>query len=120
MSVQTLRSSWVFYAGVSMRNDTITTVHVALDVHKDSIVAAYSIGLGEVQNLGNVGVLERDITSPQRWVRFQLPRRARIEELLTANTREPRREGTAAGRRGYAVPWAIIGTPRYLLRFDGR
>lgn len=45
-----------------MQNDTTTTVHVALDVHKDSIVAAYSVGLGEVQNLGNVGVLERDIT----------------------------------------------------------
>ena len=45
-----------------MQNDTTTTVHVALDVHKDSIIAAYSIGLGEVQNLGNVGVLERDIT----------------------------------------------------------
>ncbi|TAL87043.1 MAG: transposase [Rhodanobacter sp.] len=45
-----------------MQNDTTTTVHVALDVYKDSIVAAYSVGLGEVQNLGNVGVLERDIT----------------------------------------------------------
>ncbi len=45
-----------------MQNDTTTTVHVALDVHKDSIIAAYSVGLGEVQNLGNVGVLERDIT----------------------------------------------------------
>lgn len=45
-----------------MSNDTITTVHVALDVHKDSIIAACSVGLGEVQNLDNVGVLERDIT----------------------------------------------------------
>ena len=45
-----------------MQNDTTTTVHVALDVHKDLIAAAYSVGLGEVQNLGNVGVLERDIT----------------------------------------------------------
>jgi len=62
MSVQELRSLWVSYAEVSMQNDTTTTVHVALDVHKDSIVAAYSVGLGEVQNLGNVGVLERDIT----------------------------------------------------------
>ena len=43
-----------------MQNDS--TVHVGLDVHKDSIIAAYSVGLGEVQNLGNVGVLERDIT----------------------------------------------------------
>jgi len=45
-----------------MQKDTTTTVHVSLDVHKDSIVASYSIGLGEIQNLGNVGVLERDIT----------------------------------------------------------
>ena len=42
-----------------MRNDT--TVFVGLDVHKDSIVAAYSIGAGEVQDLGNVGVLQRDL-----------------------------------------------------------
>ena len=32
-----------------MQNDTTTTVHVALDVYKDSIVAAYSVGLREVQ-----------------------------------------------------------------------
>ncbi|EQD55633.1 hypothetical protein B2A_05612, partial [mine drainage metagenome] len=36
-----------------MKNDS--TVLVGLDVHKDSIVAAYSVGLGEVQVLGNVG-----------------------------------------------------------------
>ncbi|MDN5939059.1 MAG: IS110 family transposase [Salinisphaera sp.] len=42
-----------------MNNDT--TIHVGLDVHKDSIVAAYANGLGEVQVLGNIGVLERDI-----------------------------------------------------------
>ena len=42
-----------------MQNDN--TVYVGLDVHKDSIVAAYSVGVGEVQNLGNIGVLERDI-----------------------------------------------------------
>lgn len=42
-----------------MRNDT--TVFVGLDVHKDSIVAAYSIGAGEIQDLGNVGVLQRDL-----------------------------------------------------------
>ena len=41
-----------------MRNDT--TVFVGLDVHKDSIVAAYAIGAGEIQDLGNVGVLQRD------------------------------------------------------------
>jgi len=43
-----------------MQNDS--TVHVGLDVHKDSIVAAYAVGLGEVQSLGNIGILERDIT----------------------------------------------------------
>ena len=56
MSVQELRSSLVPYAEVSMQNDTTTTVHVALDVHKDSIIAAYSVGLGEVQNLGSLGI----------------------------------------------------------------
>ena len=44
MSVQELRSSLVPYAEVSMQNDTTTTVHVALDVYKDSIIAAYSVG----------------------------------------------------------------------------
>ena len=42
-----------------MKNDS--TVYVGLDVHKDSIVAAYSVGLGEVQSLGNIGVLDRDL-----------------------------------------------------------
>lgn len=42
-----------------MKNDS--TVFVGLDVHKDSIVAAYSVGLGEVQILGHVGVCDRDI-----------------------------------------------------------
>lgn len=37
------------------------TVFVGLDVHKESIVAAYSVGFGEVSSIGNVGVLERDI-----------------------------------------------------------
>ena len=32
-----------------------STVFVGLDVHKDSIVAAYSVGFGEMQSLGNVG-----------------------------------------------------------------
>ena len=42
-----------------MNNDT--TIHVGLDVKQESIVAADSIGLGEVQSLGNIGVLQRDI-----------------------------------------------------------
>jgi hypothetical protein len=42
-----------------MRNDT--TVFVGLDVHKDSIVAAYAIGAGEIHDLGNIGVLQRDL-----------------------------------------------------------
>jgi transposase len=42
-----------------MNNDS--TIYVGLDVHKESIVAAYSIGFGEVQSLGNIGVLQRDI-----------------------------------------------------------
>ena len=42
-----------------MSNDT--TVFVGLDVHKESIVAAYSVGLGEVQSLSNIGVRECDL-----------------------------------------------------------
>lgn len=42
-----------------MNNDS--TVFVGLDVHKESIVAAYSVGLGEVQSLGNIGVRDCDI-----------------------------------------------------------
>lgn len=38
-----------------------STVFVGLDVHKDSIVAAYSVGLGEVQVLGNIGVRQCDL-----------------------------------------------------------
>ncbi len=38
-----------------------STVYVGLDSHKESNVAAYSIGFGEVRNLGNVGVRERDL-----------------------------------------------------------
>jgi transposase len=44
---------------VGMRNDT--TVFVGLDVHKESIVAAYAVGSGEIQDLGNIGVLQRDL-----------------------------------------------------------
>jgi len=38
-----------------------TTVFVGLDVHKESIVAAYGLGLGEIQSLGNIGVRDCDI-----------------------------------------------------------
>jgi transposase len=38
-----------------------STVYVGLDSHKESNVAAYSIGFGEVQSLGNIGVRERDL-----------------------------------------------------------
>lgn len=37
------------------------TVFVGLDVHKDSIAAAYSVGFGEVASLGNMGTLQRDV-----------------------------------------------------------
>ena len=56
----TLHSWFGFpYAEVSMANDN--TVYVGLDVHKKSIVAAYSVGFGQVVHLGEVGVLQRDI-----------------------------------------------------------
>lgn len=42
-----------------MSEDNI--VYVGLDVHKDSIVAAYSVGYGPIQNLGKIGTLDRDI-----------------------------------------------------------
>ena len=38
-----------------------STVYVGLDVHKESIVAAYSAGFGEVARLREVGVLQRDV-----------------------------------------------------------
>lgn len=41
-----------------MANDS--TVFVGMDVHKETIVAAYSVGFGEVQSLGNIGVRECD------------------------------------------------------------
>ena len=45
-----------------MKNDS--NVYVGLDVHKDSIVAAYAVEFGEIQSLGNTGVLERVILPP--------------------------------------------------------
>jgi transposase len=44
---------------VSMRNDS--TVFVALDVHQKSIVGAYAVDAGEVQDLGSIGILQRDL-----------------------------------------------------------
>lgn len=56
----TLHSWFRFpYAEVSMTHDS--TVFVGLDVHKESIVAAYSVGFGEVGHLGEVGILQRDM-----------------------------------------------------------
>ena len=37
------------------------TVFVGLDVHKDSIAAAYSVGFAEVTSLGSISTLQRDI-----------------------------------------------------------
>ena len=37
-----------------MKNDS--TIYVGLDVHKESIVAAYAIDMDDVQSLGNIGV----------------------------------------------------------------
>ena len=42
-----------------MRNDS--TVFVALDVHQKSIVGAYAVDAGEVVDLGQVGILQRDL-----------------------------------------------------------
>ena len=42
-----------------MRNDS--TVFVALDVHQKSIVGAYAVNAGEVQDLGQLGILQRDL-----------------------------------------------------------
>lgn len=42
-----------------MRNDS--TVFVALDVHQNSIVGAYAVDAGEVSDLGQVGILQRDL-----------------------------------------------------------
>lgn len=64
MSEQALRQHSVTNAGVSMNNDS--TIHVGLDVHKESIVAAYSVGQGEVQCLGSIGVMQRDLDRGRR------------------------------------------------------
>lgn len=42
-----------------MKDDS--TVFVGLDVHKDSIVVAYSVGFGEVEGLGKIGTRAADI-----------------------------------------------------------
>jgi len=38
-----------------------STVYVGLDVHKESITAAYAVGIGEVELLGKIGTLKTDI-----------------------------------------------------------
>lgn len=42
-----------------MRNDS--TVFVGLDVHQKSIVAAYAVDAAEPEDLGNIGILQRDL-----------------------------------------------------------
>lgn len=42
-----------------MANDS--TVFVGLDVHKDSTVAAYAVGFGQIQSLGEIGVRDSDV-----------------------------------------------------------
>lgn len=42
-----------------MRNDS--TVHVGLDLHKDSITVAYAIDAGEIELLGKTGTTGSDI-----------------------------------------------------------
>jgi transposase len=44
---------------VSMRNHS--TVFVALDVHQKSIVAAYAVDAGEVEDLGDIGTRQYDL-----------------------------------------------------------
>ncbi|MDR8051363.1 IS110 family transposase, partial [Burkholderia cenocepacia] len=38
-----------------------STLYVGLDVHKESITAAYAFGMGEVELLGKVGTTKTDI-----------------------------------------------------------
>jgi transposase len=44
---------------VSMRNHS--TVVVGLDVHQKSIVAGYAVDAQEPEDLGNIGILQRDL-----------------------------------------------------------
>src|ERR1700692_1256343 len=44
---------------VSMSSDSV--VLVGLDVHKDSIMVAYSVGFGDVENLGKISPRATDI-----------------------------------------------------------
>src|SRR5258705_10015485 len=43
----------------AMEHDS--TLYVGLDVHKDSITAAYALGAGEVELLGKIGTTKSDI-----------------------------------------------------------
>lgn len=38
-----------------------STLYVGLDVHKESITAAYALGMGEVEPIGKVGTTKTDI-----------------------------------------------------------
>ena len=49
------------------------TVFVGLNIRNDSIVAAYSVGCGEVQNIGQFGLLDRDIDSSRKAKASRLP-----------------------------------------------
>jgi transposase len=46
-------------AEASMEHDS--TVYVGLDVHKESITAAYAVGMGDVELLGKIGTTKADI-----------------------------------------------------------
>jgi transposase len=59
MGVNNQRSQVIPSMEVDMGNDS--TVYVGLDIHKESIIGAYAVELGEIQDLGEVGVLQRDL-----------------------------------------------------------
>ncbi len=75
-----------------MRNHS--TVFVALDVHQKSIVAAYAVGAGEVEDLGQIGVRQCDLDrlckrmqskgSPVRFVYEAGPCGYSVHRYLTA------------------------------------
>ncbi|CAB3774177.1 hypothetical protein LMG29542_07630 [Paraburkholderia humisilvae] len=42
-------------------SDDDSTLYVGLDVHKDSITGAYTIGAGELELLGKIGTAQADV-----------------------------------------------------------